>query len=816
MKRKILVSLLSIFAVMTGLLLATMCMAEPTATLTITANMSEAHPGDTITYTVTLGPIEDLNVLQIQLDIPEGLSFNELNVNAVKTSVSNALFAPVDCVIFSNDAKLLTVLNCGAKEDNNAKYTSFQNTTILQFTCNVKEETSGNQTVGFIEQDGANVRTKLARSSTAGDVFDLTLNSATVNVTTPPLPPTGVSLDSHELELTEGNTSNLTATIAPQGASGTLVWTSSDDTVASVDSDGVVTAAGVGNAVITVTIDGTEYSDSCDVYVNICEHVNKIETAFKQPTCTQNGNNTYYCCEDCHKYLKADGTTETTIQEETTQAYGHDFVNVAYDSNETQHWQRCTRCQEESEHVDHTFGVASYEWSADKSTCEAKHQCTKCNKWVSEKVNASTSITAATCTKGEKTTYTATFSKPGFTVQFESATTGESLGHAWGEVIPSWSADNSTCTCTRLCTRDGCIAVETETVETSPETTATCTEAGTTTYTATFANEAFEQQSKNVAVDALGHDYKDVIAQVATEEQLGIMQKKCSRCGDINETRQYIAENTSPYLYSDGTFITGNNTVFAGSSQAIEINGKEKNINVILQDPLEIFADHDVQIEIENLSTDLGAEYDGNITIENAYVANILLKVDGVETSGQLPGKTRLLLEIPNDTDDSWNDEDIHVVRITIGDDVSYLGDIEYQVYDSDENFIKIVDKDYFPAEGETVRKFVAAWVDHFSQYAVIDELVEETTSEEETSEGGNSNNNNNNNNSNNNSSVIENSEQETSNGESQNANPENNQNKKSPNTSDSLLETFFLSLLLFTLFGTLLLKTNSKKGNLE
>ena len=55
-----------------------------------------------------------------------------------------------------------------------------------------------------------------------------------------------------------------------------------------------------------------------------------------------------------------------------------------------------------------------------------------------------------------------------------------------------------------------------------------------------------------------------------------------------------------------------------------------------------------------------------------------------------------------------------------------------------------------------------------------------------------------------------------TSNGESQNANPENNQNKKSPNTSDSLLETFFLSLLLFTLFGTLLLKTNSKKGNLE
>ena len=65
-----------------------------------------------------------------------------------------------------------------------------------------------------------------------------------------------ISLDSTELTLTEGESSSLTWTIQPAGASNQSVsWKSSAPTVASVDDKGTVKALAVGTAVITVTTD---------------------------------------------------------------------------------------------------------------------------------------------------------------------------------------------------------------------------------------------------------------------------------------------------------------------------------------------------------------------------------------------------------------------------------------------------------------------------------------------------------------------------------------------------------------------------------
>ena len=80
---------------------------------------------------------------------------------------------------------------------------------------------------------------------------------------------TGVTLDKETLELTVGEgTAQLVATIAPEGATDTrLVWLSSDEKVATVDENGVVTPVGEGKATITVvTVDGN-FSDTCAVTV---------------------------------------------------------------------------------------------------------------------------------------------------------------------------------------------------------------------------------------------------------------------------------------------------------------------------------------------------------------------------------------------------------------------------------------------------------------------------------------------------------------------------------------------------------------------
>lgn len=77
--------------------------------------------------------------------------------------------------------------------------------------------------------------------------------------------PTSVSLPS-TLDLIEGNTKRLTATVTPSNAKTTLTWTSSDTKVATVSSAGLVTAISGGEAKISVSTDNG-YSAACNVTV---------------------------------------------------------------------------------------------------------------------------------------------------------------------------------------------------------------------------------------------------------------------------------------------------------------------------------------------------------------------------------------------------------------------------------------------------------------------------------------------------------------------------------------------------------------------
>ena len=65
---------------------------------------------------------------------------------------------------------------------------------------------------------------------------------------------TGITLDKPSLTLTVGQTATLAATISPANADNKGVkWSSSKNSVATVDSDGTVTAVQEGQAKITVT-----------------------------------------------------------------------------------------------------------------------------------------------------------------------------------------------------------------------------------------------------------------------------------------------------------------------------------------------------------------------------------------------------------------------------------------------------------------------------------------------------------------------------------------------------------------------------------
>ena len=110
----------------------------------------------------------------------------------------------------------------------------------------------------------------------ASDLSEAVLQNASVTLTDPETGKTSeaekivlvtdVKLDQHELELTVNTTATLKATVTPEDATDkSIVWTSSDEKVVTVDASGFVKAVAAGKAKIYAK--HSEVVDSCGVIV---------------------------------------------------------------------------------------------------------------------------------------------------------------------------------------------------------------------------------------------------------------------------------------------------------------------------------------------------------------------------------------------------------------------------------------------------------------------------------------------------------------------------------------------------------------------
>ncbi|MBO6299666.1 MAG: Ig domain-containing protein [Lachnospiraceae bacterium] len=141
--------------------------------------------------------------------------------------------------------------------------------------------TSSDETVATVDADGKVTAVAAGTATitvTATNGTDDTADDKTATcevtvtaATEPKTDITGVTLDKAELTVEEGKTETLAATVTPEDASSKdVIWSSSDDTVASIDADGVVVAVKAGTATITVTAtNGTE--DTADDRTATCE-----------------------------------------------------------------------------------------------------------------------------------------------------------------------------------------------------------------------------------------------------------------------------------------------------------------------------------------------------------------------------------------------------------------------------------------------------------------------------------------------------------------------------------------------------------------
>lgn len=290
------------------------------------------------------------------------------------------------------------------------------------------------------------------------------------------------------------------------------------------------------------------------------------KTDAKAATCTEPGNSEYYTCGNCGKFFSdADGKNEIAKDSWVIKALGHDFTGAWVNTDAAGHYHKCSRCDATDTVVKHTFngkpcneedkctvcgyvkaagvhawGTAEYKWSDDYKSCTATVKCTNCEAVETDVAFIGISTTPATCTVDGKTVYTATFSSNLFTTQTKEVTI-EKLGHTYGAPVWSWSEDGKTATATFTCTREGCTAettghaqTVTATVSGKQKVAPTCTDKGTTTYTAkvTFETKDYTDTKDVQDVKALGHTLTKTPAKAATCTEAGNSEYyTCGTCG---------------------------------------------------------------------------------------------------------------------------------------------------------------------------------------------------------------------------------------------------------------------------------------------
>ena len=77
----------------------------------------------------------------------------------------------------------------------------------------------------------------------------------------------GITLDQTSLTMNSGTTAQLSASITPETAFASIIWTSSDESVATVDANGLVNAIAGGSCTITATTSGSQKTATCSVTV---------------------------------------------------------------------------------------------------------------------------------------------------------------------------------------------------------------------------------------------------------------------------------------------------------------------------------------------------------------------------------------------------------------------------------------------------------------------------------------------------------------------------------------------------------------------
>ena len=574
----------------------------------LTADKTAAEPGDTITFTVSMGAVDGLKGLGLDLRIPSGLTF--VSGSGKVTDGLMATMAAAN-IMFTESSKIFMVASCN--------YTSAADTVLMTFQCKVDDGTSGNKTVelGLVDDDPDNC------CDLDYDNIAVTFTPVTVQVTVP---------HTHVYDQTSTDAAHLktpaTCTEAAVYYKSCTCGENGEETFTSGSALGHDYTKKVENNTYlkTAASNCTEYN----VYWYACSRCDAnakddAEATDKYYTSTTAGNHSFTeQIEDTAHYVAGTGTDCQSVKkyyydcaycdligtntwDSTT--YGPHNYAATWSSDADGHWHECSLCHDKKDNAAHTPGAAATETTPQKctecdyiitpalghthhmtpvaanpATCtedgnKAYYVCSGCSKWF-EDATGSVEITDHSSVVIGKLGHDwvdATCTTPKACSRCD-ATEGTPLGHDFADV---WSSDASGHwhACSRCDAKDGEAAhtpdreaaTETDPIKctecdyiitaalghthslTKVEANApTCTEDGNIEYyTCSGCSKLFADATGNVEITAdktvdkaTGHQYEWVIDKEATATEKGSKHEECKVCHDKKAAVEIPATGT--------------------------------------------------------------------------------------------------------------------------------------------------------------------------------------------------------------------------------------------------------------------------------
>ena len=180
----------------------------------------------------------------------DGAKTATCNITSAVVNVTGVSVNPKSASLAVNNTNQLTATIAPANATNQKVTWSSSNKAIASVSSTglVTARAAGNAVITVTTQDGK--------------------KTATCNITSAVINVTGLSLNPTSASLAVNGTKQFTATIAPANATNQKVtWSSSNKTIASVSSTGLVTARAAGNAVITVTTQDGAKTATCNITI---------------------------------------------------------------------------------------------------------------------------------------------------------------------------------------------------------------------------------------------------------------------------------------------------------------------------------------------------------------------------------------------------------------------------------------------------------------------------------------------------------------------------------------------------------------------